>query len=166
MKNFAHRQHWRQRRKRSRECFRRHHHHARRRDVGRDRNHQDARGASADEAREILALVQVDIVERGTRRRGYGIRRATSAAAESSQSDVRLFNIAAPELCIIAKSISATSGPETSRRPHPQTVSGGVASSAPRAHDRPIDFRDIRIVDTRSTGRSKPAISGRCACAT
>jgi len=69
-----------------------------------------ARGASADESREILALVQVDIVERGTRAEarvrypgGDELRRQNRRNLNVSVA----FNIAAPEgTRIIAKSIS------------------------------------------------------------
>jgi len=116
-----------------------------------------ARGASADEAREILALVQVDIVERGTRAEarvrypGEELRRQNRRNLDVSVA----FNIAAPEgTRIIAKSISGNiNARDINGALTLETVSGSVRilSAARTATGRSISG-DIEIVDTKIDG--------------
>ena len=117
-----------------------------------------ARGASADESRDILALVQVDIVERGTRAEarvrypgGDELRRQNRRNLDVSVA----FTVAAPEgTRIIAKSISGNiQARDINGGLTLETVSGSVriVSAARTATGRSISG-DIEIVDTKIDG--------------
>jgi DUF4097 and DUF4098 domain-containing protein YvlB len=116
------------------------------------------RAASADEARSLLALVQVDIVERGTRAEvrtrypsGDELRRQNRRNVDVSVA----FNIAAPEgTRIIAKSISGSiSARDINGGLTLETVSGNVriANAARTVAARSISG-SIEIADTKIDG--------------
>ena len=117
-----------------------------------------ARGASADEAREMLALVQVDIVERGTRAEARTRYPGGDEQRRNNRRNVNVsvaYNVAAPEgTRIFVKSISGdVSVRDILGGVTLETVSGNVriANAGRMANGRSISG-DIEVFDTKIDG--------------
>lgn len=117
-----------------------------------------ARGTSVEDAREMLALVQVDIVERGTRAEARTRYPGGDDRGRNNRRNVNVsvaYNVAAPEgTRIFVKSISGdVSVRDILGGLTLETVSGNVhiANAGRMANGRSISG-DIEVVDTKIEG--------------